>query len=75
MAAGRTLYFALFIYLFISYLFFNISIMDLGNRWGQLCRTFVASRVGGWNRTSLSQSHNIPLGGARVKKGPNISRF
>jgi len=28
---------ALFIYSSISYLFFNISIMDLGNRWGQLC--------------------------------------
>jgi len=32
--------FALFIYLFISYLFYNISIMDHGNRWGQLCRSF-----------------------------------
>jgi len=50
MAAGRPLYFATvcFVYLFIyiSYLFFNISVMDLGNRWGQLCRTFAASRVG-----------------------------
>jgi len=58
--------------LFISYLFFNISIMDLGNRWGQLSQTFAASRLGGWNRTSLSQSPKIPLGGAKVKRGPKI---
>jgi len=54
--------------IFISYLFFNISIIDLENRWGQLCRTFAASRLGGWNKTSLSQSPKIPLRGSKGQK-------
>jgi len=55
----------------ISYLFFNISIMDLRNCWGQLCRTFAASVGAGIEQLYL-RVPKFHWGGARVKKGQKI---
>jgi len=64
----------LFIYLFLIYFLIFQSWISETAAWGQLCRTFAASRVGGWNRTSLSQSPKLPLGELRSNVGRRLDR-
>jgi len=65
--------------LFISYLYFNILFMFLGNHWGQLCRTSrQLSRVGAGTERVYLRFPKFRLVSYRVQKGQQfhgLSRF